>query len=159
MIHANLGMSGTAQYSLLNDEDLSDFSIIFISEPSRFREPSGKTAAVPIAHSYWKQLLPTTSRHGRCPVRSMLWIRQDTQARQIAVPSTDITAAAVTLRDRTIFVAAVYIAKKKESVDDLELTSALSRKSTTSARTPAGDAIPRLLLASTKMFFKLGAIS
>ncbi|KAB2568601.1 putative RNA-directed DNA polymerase from transposon BS [Lasiodiplodia theobromae] len=53
-----------------------------------------------------------------------MWIRKDTQARQIAVPSADITAAVITLRDRVVFVAAVYVAKK-ENVDDPELTSAL----------------------------------
>lgn len=124
VIHANLGKSGIAQYSLLNDEDLSDFSIIFISEPSCFRRPGGETVAAPVTYSYWKQLLPSTPRHGRYPVRLMLWIRKDIQARQIAIPSADITATVVTLRDRIILVAAVYVAKK-ESVDDSELTSAL----------------------------------
>ncbi|EKG09481.1 UcrQ [Macrophomina phaseolina MS6] len=93
-------------------------------EPNCFRESGGETIAAPVTHSYWKQLLPTTSRQSRYPVRSMLWIRKDTQARQIAVPSSDITAAVITLRDRTIFVAAVYVAKK-ENVDDPELTSVL----------------------------------
>lgn len=124
VIHANIGKSGIAQYSLLNDEDLSDFSVIFISEPSCFRGPGGETMAVLVTHSYWKQLLPTTSRHSRYPVRSIMWIRKDTQARQIAVPSADITAAVITLRDRIVFVAAVYVAKK-ENVHDPELTSAL----------------------------------
>lgn len=55
----------------------------------------------------------------------MLWIRKDTQARQIAVPSTDITAAVITLRDRIVFVAAVYVANK-ESAADVELTGTLN---------------------------------
>ena len=72
VIHANLGKSGTAQYSLLNDEDLSDFSLIFISEPSCFYRPSGETVVASITYLYWKQLVPTISRHGRYPVRLML---------------------------------------------------------------------------------------
>lgn len=52
VIHANLGNSGTAQYSLLNDKNLNDFSIISILEPNCFLEPGGKTIAAPVAHPY-----------------------------------------------------------------------------------------------------------
>lgn len=52
VIHANLGKNGIAQYSLLNDEDLADFSIICILEPSCFRNTDDKIIAAPTTHPY-----------------------------------------------------------------------------------------------------------
>jgi exonuclease III len=41
----------------------------------------------------------------------MLWIRNDLEARQIAVDSADITAAILHLPDRSILVVSVYVPK------------------------------------------------
>jgi hypothetical protein len=46
----------------------------------------------------------TVVHDGRWPIRSMLWIRKDLEARQISVDSADITAAVLRLPDRSILI-------------------------------------------------------
>ena len=54
-------------------------------------------------------MVPTVQREERWAFRSMLWIREDIGAEQVAVHSSDITAAVLRLPDRSILVVSVYV--------------------------------------------------
>jgi hypothetical protein len=54
-------------------------------------------------------MIPTAVHDGRWPIRSMLWIRKDLEARQISVDSADITAAVLRLPGRSILVVSLYV--------------------------------------------------
>ena len=98
------------QLSLLNDDSLKDFSVLAISEPYSWRsKENNSTVVIPVQHHNWTKMIPTALHNGRWPIRSMLWIRRDLEARQIAVDSADITAAVLRLPDRSILIISVYI--------------------------------------------------
>ena len=88
------------QQSLLNDESLKDFSALAISEPYLWRDKeSNEIVITPIQHHNWTKMIPTTHYDSRWAIQSMLWIRKDLEAQQIAVESADITAAVLHLLD------------------------------------------------------------
>ena len=98
------------QLSLLNDDSLKDFSVLAISEPYSWRsKENNSTVVIPVQHHCWTKMTPTSLHNGRWAIRSMLWIRRDLEARQIAVDSADITAAVLRLLDRSILIISVYI--------------------------------------------------
>ena len=88
------------QQSLLNDESLKDFSALAILEPYLWRDKeSNEIVITPIRHHNWTKMIPTTHYDSRWAIQSMLWIRKDLEAQQIAVESADITAAVLHLLD------------------------------------------------------------
>ena len=94
ILQLNVGKREMVQLSLLNDDNLKDFSVLAISEPYSWRaDENNTTVVIPIQHHNWTKMIPTAFHDGRWPIRSMLWIRSDLEARQIAVDSADITAA------------------------------------------------------------------
>ena len=103
----------------MNDEQLRDFEIIAIAEPHAWAL-NGKIFTSPQGHRYWIKILPTKSKDERWPLRSMLWIRRDIEAEQIAINSSDLTAAILRLPGRTVLVVSVYI----EGGDTAELSIA-----------------------------------
>jgi hypothetical protein len=62
-----------------------------------------------IIHHNWTRMIPTERRETIWPIRSMLWIRSDLNAKQIPVPSVDLTAATLQLLDRAVIVVLVYV--------------------------------------------------
>ena len=108
ILQLNVGKREMVQLSLLNDDNLKDFSVLAISEPYSWRADNG-TVVIPIQHHNWTKMIPTAFHDGRWPIRSMLWIRSDLEARQIAVDSADITAATLSLPDRSILIVSVYV--------------------------------------------------
>src|ERR1035438_4113445 len=109
VLQLNVGKRERVQLSLLNDENLENFSVLAISEPHSWRD--GETVVVaPMGHHNWVKFLPTAQNTvGRWAIRSMLWIRKDLEAVQITVDSSDITAAVVQLPNRAVLVASVYV--------------------------------------------------
>lgn len=96
------------QQSLMNDEELRDFGVLAITEPHIWKQ--GDTLViVPMEHSNWTKMIPTVQEEGRWAVRSMLWIRKDLEAEQVAVASSDLTAAVLRLPDRAILVVSMYV--------------------------------------------------
>src|SRR5271168_100769 len=108
ILQLNVGKREMVQLSLLNDDNLKDFGVLAISEPYSWRDDHG-TVVIPIQHHNWTKLIPTAFHDGRWPIRSMLWIRSDLDARQMAVDSADITAASLSLPDQSILIVSVYV--------------------------------------------------
>jgi hypothetical protein len=92
ILQLNVRKIDIVQQSLLNDESLKDFTVLAISEPHSWT----------IQHHNWTKMISTTHHDGRWAIRSILWIRKDLEALQIAVESADITAAVLRLPDRPI---------------------------------------------------------
>jgi hypothetical protein len=71
ILQLNVRKKTEVQHSLLNDEDLKDFSILAISEPHSQR--NGETVIVaPMGHHNWVKFLPTAQNEGRWVFRSMI---------------------------------------------------------------------------------------
>ena len=112
LLQLNVAKREMVQLSLLNDDNLKDFSALAISEPYSWRAgENNTTVVVPIQHPNWTKMIPTALHDGRWPIRSMLWIRSDLEARQIPVESPDITAAILRLPDRSILLVSLYVPK------------------------------------------------
>ena len=110
ILQLNVGKQEMVQLSLLNDDSLKDFSVLAISEPYSWRsKENNSTVVIPVQHYNWTKMTPTALHNGRWAIRSMLWVRRDLEARQIAVDSADITAAVLRLPDRSILIISVYI--------------------------------------------------
>jgi exonuclease III len=114
ILQFNVRKSDIVQQSLLNEESLKDFSALVISEPYSWRDrESNAIVATPIEHHNWTKMIPTTHHDSRWAIRSMLWIRKDIEALQIAVESADITAAVLRLPDRSILIGSIYVPPAK----------------------------------------------
>ena len=94
---------------MLNDENLKDFGRLLIQEPHCFLDDTNKPVASPICHTYWNQFLPSNHVNDRYPIRSLIWVHKDIQARQVPIPSPDLTAVLITIQDRKILAFSVYI--------------------------------------------------
>ena len=98
------------QQSLLNNESLKDFSALAILEPYLQRDKeSNEIVITPIQHHNQTKMIPTTHHDSRWAIRSMLWIRKDLEAQQIAVELADITAAVLHLLDQLILIGLIYV--------------------------------------------------
>lgn len=108
MLQLNVRKQNIVQHSLMNDELLKDFGVLALSEPHVSRIDD-TLVTVPMGHSNWTKMIPTSQHEGRWAVRSMLWIRKDIEAEQVPVRSADLTAAVLRLPDRAILVVSVYV--------------------------------------------------
>ncbi|KJZ68823.1 hypothetical protein HIM_11783 [Hirsutella minnesotensis 3608] len=106
--------------SLMNDAGLKDFAVLALSEPYA-RNTGGEVVTSPMGHHNWTKMIPTCTRDGLWPIRSMLWIRSDLEAEQVPVPSADLTAVVLRLEGRAVMVVSVYVQGK----NDEALTSAM----------------------------------
>lgn len=143
IIQLNVKKRGEIQDSLMNDEAISDAAAIAIQEPHA-RIMQGRLLTTPMAHNKWTKLVPSLSdTEGRWACRSMLWIRKDLEVEQVAVESSDLTAALITLPGRRLLVVSVYVEGKNPQA----LTSACSllRKAITETRQRAGQVVDVLL--------------
>jgi hypothetical protein len=104
----NLRKQQEVQQSVMNDNQLQDFGILALSEPYAFLLED-RVITVPLAHTHWTKMIPTSQREGRWLIRNMLWIRKDLDGEQIPIQSLDITAALLRLTDRSIFVISTYV--------------------------------------------------
>jgi hypothetical protein len=110
VLQVNLGKRRMVQHSLLNDEDLIDYGILFISEPSCFRDDNGQVVAPPSGHPQWSQLMPTTTaQEGRFPIRCLMYVSKDMDAQPIHAESPGLTGARIKIQDRPILVISTYV--------------------------------------------------
>lgn len=63
----------TVLLSVMNDDNLNDFTILAISEPFA-RKIGGAVMTAPNIHSNWTKMTPTLTHDTQWPIRSMLWI-------------------------------------------------------------------------------------
>ena len=108
VLQLNVRKQGTVQQSLMNDPQLKDFAILAISEP-HIRMIDNTLVTTPLGHANWSKMIPTTRSEGRWAVRSMLWIRKDIEAEQLAIESADLTAVILGLPDRFVLMISVYV--------------------------------------------------
>ena len=92
----------------MSDEQLKDYGVLAISEPYA-RIIDGTLVTVPMGHPNWTKIVPTVQRGERWAFRSMLWIWKDTEAEQVPMQSSDLTAAVLRLPGRSILVVSVYV--------------------------------------------------
>jgi hypothetical protein len=104
----NLRKQREVQQSVMNDDQLQDFGILALSEPYAFLRED-RVITVPLAHTHWTKMIPTSQREGRWPIRSMLWIRKDLNGEQVPIRSPDITAVLLHLTDRSVLVVSTYV--------------------------------------------------
>jgi Reverse transcriptase (RNA-dependent DNA polymerase)/Endonuclease-reverse transcriptase len=108
ILQLNVHKQKETHQSVMNDETLKDFAVLAIQEPYA-RNIDNSLVTAPNGHHNWRKLMPTETRDGTWPIRSLLWIRKDIEAEQIPIPSPDLTAASLRLPDRKVLVASVYI--------------------------------------------------
>lgn len=109
----NVRKRDTVQLGVMNDEDLKDFAVLAIAEPYA-RKIDGTIVTTPMSHSNWTRIVPSQSNDVGWPIRSMLWVRKDIEAEQIAIASADLTAAVLHLQDRDVLAVSVYVQGKDE---------------------------------------------
>ncbi|KAF4971651.1 hypothetical protein FSARC_1584, partial [Fusarium sarcochroum] len=98
----------TVHESLMNDDQLQDYSVIAIQEPQAHQKDD-KLLTVPMGHPRWVKMVPIVWEKGRWPIRSMLWVNKDIEAEQIPIKTADMTAAVLRLPERLVLVASVYV--------------------------------------------------
>lgn len=108
ILQLNVRKSDMVQQSLMNDTDLTDYSVLAISEPYA-RLIDRQMITSPMGHTNWRRMVPTEKHEQQWPVRSMLWVRYDIEAEQVATRSADLTAAVLRFQDREVLVVSVYI--------------------------------------------------
>lgn len=119
VLQLNVRKQEEVQQSLMNDERLRNFGVLAVSEPYAW-VTDGTVVTVPMGHSNWTKIMPTTQRRERWAVRSMMWVRRDIEAEQVPVQSADLTAVVLRLPDRSILVVSVYAeGNNKEELLDI----------------------------------------
>ena len=97
-------------HSVINNENLRDFSVLLISELHVWRDNEGRAILTLAAHNNWIKTEPTIlNTKDRWAYRSMIWTRSDLEAKQVRINSSDITAAIIKLSQHTILLISVYI--------------------------------------------------
>ena len=110
ILQANLQHQHEAQHALLNDEALQDFSILLIQEPAGFRTAEGRFIATPQNHHRWTQHVPSLQDETEWwPFRSLIYASHSLRARQIEIPSKDITAVEFQVEGRACLAFSVYV--------------------------------------------------
>ena len=108
VVQLNVRRQATVHESLMNDRNMQDIAVLAIQEPQA-RSREGRLWTVPMAHQAWTKMVPPVLHEGRWAIRSMLWVKKELEAEQVAMPSPDVTAALVRLTDRKVLVVSVYV--------------------------------------------------
>lgn len=110
ILHYNLGRQKQVQWSLLNDETLSEFAALAVVEPYLYSDPDTGEGQCG-SHERWRPLAPT-SRREQTPIqfayRAMLWINAGVQAVQVPIDSHDIVAATIQTAEGTVLLISAY---------------------------------------------------
>src|SRR4051812_32697689 len=115
VFQANLRKSPEAQLNLMNDENLHEFALLLITEPSCSKNAEGKVIVTPIYHNHWTQQLPQKQHEEGAPVRSMIWVRKGINARPVPTDSPDLTATLLSLEGRSMLALSVYVECKRHA--------------------------------------------
>jgi hypothetical protein len=111
----NVGKKDVVQLSMMNDQDLQQYAVLAVAEPYA-RMSDGVVVTTPNYHTNWTKMIPTQTREGQWPIRSMLWIRRDIEAEQIPMPLADLTGAVLRLPGREVLVVSVYMEGKNDEM-------------------------------------------
>ncbi|KDN61464.1 hypothetical protein CSUB01_11710 [Colletotrichum sublineola] len=129
--------------SLMNDEQLQDFTVIAVQEPWVWKR-EGNVLTVPMRHNRWTRMLPMAWREeGRWGIRSMLWINKEVEAEQVPIPSPDMTGAILRLPDRRVLVVSVYVPAQEPEM--LRQACSLLRQAISGARRGTGEVVDVVL--------------
>ena len=109
--------------SLMNDERVRDFGALLLTE-QHGKRINGRYVVTPAGHANWWKVLPSVEADSRFAFRSMMWVRKDIKAEQLAVDSPDVTAVVADFKGKKIALLSVYIPKKSNTADR-ELKDAL----------------------------------
>ena len=120
----NVQKQRAVQHSVMNDGDLEEYAALALSEPYCFRKDE-EVVTVPLGHANWTKMIPTNRHEGRWAIRSMLWVRKDTECEQLVVPSADSTAALFRLPDRSVLLVSVYVEGENANANALSEAMAL----------------------------------
>ena len=96
-------------HSLINDEQLKDYGVLFVSEPHAWRSSQSNIISTPTSHRNWAKVEPEARDKTGWVYRSMLWIKNDIEMEQVQAPSSDITTALIWLPHQTILLVSVYV--------------------------------------------------
>lgn len=123
VLQANVGRRREAQLSILNDESTQDFELLMITEPS-IMDIDGKP--VIHRHSHWTATRPSCTRADSVihAFRSLIYVNNKTQFKQVSVACPDITAGVLRTATQIILVISVYIprdpsASREQNAEEL----------------------------------------
>ena len=130
ILHYNLGRQKQVQWSLLNDDTLSEFTALAVVEPYLYSDSDTGEGQCG-NHEQWQPLVPT-SRREQTPTqfayRAMLWINVGVQAVQVPIDSHDPVAATIRTAEGTVLVISAYDPKDRSrmTVQDRDLYGKLA---------------------------------
>lgn len=73
VLQMNIRKQQMTQQSVLNDDQLQNYSVLAIQEPNVWRQNQDEIR-LPAQHPAWCQVIPTTLSQENWAIRSMLWI-------------------------------------------------------------------------------------
>lgn len=109
ILQLNVRKQKEVQLSLLNDSELREYGLLCVAEPHAWPNEKEELVIVPIHHTNWERVLPSKRAEGRWQIRSMIWIREDLEAEQIPVESSDLTAVLLRLPSKRVLIISVYV--------------------------------------------------
>ncbi|SCV61221.1 uncharacterized protein FFFS_15790 [Fusarium fujikuroi] len=129
----NVRKREVVQLSMMNDGNLPDYAVLAVAEPYELNI-DGALVTPPSNHKNWTRFVPSQRHDMQWPIRSVLWIRSDLKAEQVAIPSADLTGAILRWPDREVLVVSVYVAGQ----DECALHTAMRQLHTTIASFRSG---------------------
>jgi hypothetical protein len=109
ILQLNVRKQREVQLSLLNNKRLHDYGALLIAEPHVWPTEEGELIVVPTHHQNWVRLLPSKRSKERWQIRGMIWVHEDIEVKQIAIDSSDLTAAVLHTPESRILVIPVYM--------------------------------------------------
>ena len=134
VLQLNANKSSNVLLSLLNDNTLSHYGFLLLTEPWADCHPNNDLYSAPTFHSHRQPFFPSKIRNGKTRntgcFRSMIWARKDLKCRQVSVKHPDITAIIYDLEGekRRIMLVSVYVPciKNQREKDLQQLITRLS---------------------------------
>jgi hypothetical protein len=105
----NMRKGKETQLSVMNDEELKDYTVILMSEPwcTTIDE---EVITIPQFHRSWTKFHPTTlDKERRWPLRSLLWINTEIEAIQVLILLVDLIIVVLRIPESLILVVSVYV--------------------------------------------------